>query len=196
MPAPKLINSRYDKQSAITNQLQPVWGRSRYVKAAVERGYNARRDLLEVIDNLKSLGFDHTTDLNRESVYGKLDHLENRTLGWRVTQLFDTLSRIGILERPKTRSNSSNFRRRAFYDRFFTFWRRATEHLQQHSFYTYEDQKYWANLIMRQVLRDGRRRRLPTGITRYDHILVDEFQDINPLDLAFIDAIRTYHRRI
>ena len=194
MPPPKLIKSRYEKQSAITNQLQPVWRRSRYVKAAVERGYNARRDLLDVIDDLKSLGFDHTNDLNRDLVYEKLDCLENRTLGWRVTQLFDTLSQVGILERPKTRSNSFNFRRRAFYDRFFTFWRRATEHLQQHSFYTFEDQKYWANLIMRQALRDGRRRRLPTGITRYDHILVDEFQDINPLDLAFVDAIRTYHR--
>ena len=48
--------------------------------------------------------------------------------------------------------------------------------------------------MMRQVLLDGRRRRLPTGITRYDHIFVDEFQDINPLDLALIDAIRKYHR--
>ena len=193
MPAPKLIRSS-ERQSTVTNHLQTTWKGNQYVKRAVERGYAARRDLLEVIDDLKSMGFDHTTDLNRDSVYKKLDYLENRKLGWRVTQLFETLSRIGVLERPKSRGKSSNFSRRAFYDRFFTFWRRATEHLRQHSFYTFEDQKYWANLTMRQVLRDGRRRRLPTGITRYDHILVDEFQDINPLDLSLIDAIRTYHR--
>ncbi len=194
MPAPKLINTSYERQLTVTNHLQPVWKANRHIKRAIDRGYNARRELLEVIDNLKSLGFDHTTDLNRNSVYGKLDDLERRMLGWRVAQQIATLSRIGVFKRSITPGSSSHFSRRAFYDRFFTFWRRATEHLEQQSFYTFEDQKYWAYQTLRQIDANGRRRRLPTGITRYDHILVDEFQDINPLDLAFINAIRTYHR--
>lgn len=194
MPAPRLIKTSYDKQSTISHHLQPIWKTNKFVKRAVERGFIARRELLEVIDALKSLGFDHTRDLNRDSVYCKLDYLESRGLGWRVTQQFQTLTRIGVLEKPKTRNGSQIFSRRAFYDRFFTFWRRATEHLQQHSFYTFEDQKYWAYLTLGQVSADGKRKRLPRGITRYDHILVDEFQDINPLDLALVNAIRTHHR--
>ena len=41
---------------------------------------------------------------------------------------------------------------------------------------------------------DGKPRTPISGAARYDHILVDEFQDINPLDLYLIRAISERHR--
>ena len=34
---------------------------------------------------------------------------------------------------------------------------------------------------------------MPKGITRYTHIMVDEFQDINPLDLELLIVATNYH---
>ena len=41
---------------------------------------------------------------------------------------------------------------------------------------------------------DGRRKPAITGAARYNHILVDEFQDINPLDLELIKAVALRNR--
>ena len=56
----------------------------------------------------------------------------------------------------------------------------------EQSLFTLEDQKYVALLDLQRQLAD---RRLPVGGSRLTHVLVDEFQDINPLDLALIKAI-------
>ena len=44
-------------------------------------------------------------------------------------------------------------------------------------------------LDLRSPGPDGKTRPFIYGAARYDHILVDEFQDINPLDLALIKVI-------
>ena len=41
---------------------------------------------------------------------------------------------------------------------------------------------------------DGKTPTALAGVARYDHIMVDEFQDINPLDLALIREITERHR--
>ncbi len=41
---------------------------------------------------------------------------------------------------------------------------------------------------------NGKPKPILSGVARYDHILVDEFQYINPLDLALIKAIAERHR--
>lgn len=78
---------------------------------------------------------------------------------------------------------------REFYDRFFTFWRDATASLLSQSTFTFEDQKYWPYLDLRSPGPDGKPKPFIYGAARYDHIFVDEFQDINPLDLALIKVI-------
>jgi DNA helicase-2/ATP-dependent DNA helicase PcrA len=75
---------------------------------------------------------------------------------------------------------------KAIYDSFFRFWRDATEHLISNATFTLEDQKYYAYLDERQKMEEGK---LLSGAARYDHVFVDEFQDVNPLDLALIKAI-------
>ena len=81
-----------------------------------------------------------------------------------------------------------------FYDRFFVFWRNAVERLLQESTFTFEDQKYWNFLDIGTDDRNGKPHGIPSGVTRYDHIMVDEFQDINPLDMALVRAVAERHR--
>jgi len=49
-----------------------------------------------------------------------------------------------------------------------------------------EDQKYFAYLNERERVENNS---FYKGVTKYDHIMVDEFQDINPLDLSLIKYI-------
>ena len=120
----------------------------------------------------------------------RLDTLEEQGLSWRIKEQFDLLTTIGVLDSPKTGDKEGpSASRRDFYDRFFIFWRKATESLLGQSTFTFEDQKYWMYLDLRSPGLDGRRKPAITGAARYNHILVDEFQDINPLDLELIKAV-------
>ena len=187
---PKLLVSRNDYHFAMLNQLRPVWERYQHVESAVTRSRNAPRRIMEIMDNLKSMGFDHTTDVNRDLFRSRLNDLDEQGLTWRVQEQFELLTRIGVLD-PVERRNSDGPSRnvRAFHSRFFTFWRDATKSLLGQSTFTFEDQKYWAYLDLKSPGSDGKRKRPISGAARYEHVLVDEFQDINPLDLALIKVI-------
>ena len=124
-------------------------------KNAITRYRNAPRRIMEIVDNLKSMGFDHTADLNRDLFRLRLKELEEQGLTWRIEEQFELLTRIGVLdavERGNVDSPSRNIR--AFYDRFFTFWRNATDSLLAQSTFTFEDQKYWAYLDLK-ISRPG-----------------------------------------
>ena len=76
--------------------------------------------------------------------------------------------------------------KRAVYDAFYAFWLEATKHLIDSATFTLEDQKYFAFQDERKSIEANR---LLSGAASYDHVFVDEFQDINPLDLALVHAI-------
>lgn len=186
----RLLQNSNDRHFAVLNQLRPVWiDRSHIAQAVSQRGRNART-LLDVMDNLKSMGFDHTTDTNFARFQGKIQSLKLQGASWRIEEQFDSLTRMGILE-SHSRNNIEHASRsgRAFYDRFFTFWRDASAFLLDQSTFTFEDQKYWPYLDLTAPGPDGKPKPFIYGAARYDHILVDEFQDINPLDLALIKVI-------
>jgi DNA helicase-2/ATP-dependent DNA helicase PcrA len=186
----RLLQNPTDRHFAVLNQLRPVWiNRSHIAQAVSQRGRNART-LLDVMDNLKSMGFDHTTDTNFERFQKRIQSLKLQGSSWRVEEQFDSLTRMGILE-SHTQNNieQASQSARAFYDRFFTFWRDASASLLDQSTFTFEDQKYWPYLDLRSPGPDGKPKPFIYGAARYDHILVDEFQDINPLDLALIREI-------
>ena len=54
-----------------------------------------------------------------------------------------------------------------------------------------DDQKYFAYLDERKKVEE---RNFLSGAARYNHILVDEFQDDNPLDLALVKATADRNR--
>ena len=193
----RLLKSNNDRYFAVRNQLRPDWIENPYIEpVATARNRKGVRDLLTVMDNLKAMGFDHTEDTNFSSFKDRLSGLESQGASNWIDEQFDILTRIKVLDSLIDLGSLLNggeerasTNRRAFYDRFFTFWRKATAHLIEQSTFTFEDQKYWAYLDLKSPGADGKDKPYIHGAARYDHILIDEFQDINPLDLKLIKVI-------
>ena len=189
---PRLLTTASERYFAMQNQLRPIWTSNPHIKPVVTKRGNTARTLMDVMDNMKAMGFVHDKDTNRSLYQERLDALEKQGLSWRVEEQFELLTKIDVLDRPKRGDpDGPSTSRRDFYDRFFTFWRKATERLLEESTFTFEDQKYWNYL---DFTSNGKPKPILSGAARYDHILVDEFQDINPLDLALIKATAERHR--
>lgn len=191
----QLLTDAAKRHFAVLNQLRPIWSNKPEIEQAVNsRGRNTRT-ILDVMDNLKSMGFDHTIDTSLATFQERIKGLEKQGASWRIEDQFDTLARINILEKYNRQNNQRTPTEiKEFYDKFFTFWRDATESLLGQSTFTFEDQKYWAYLDVRSPGADGKPKSRISGAARYDHILVDEFQDINPLDLSLIKAVVDRHQ--
>ena len=181
----KLLNNPDARFFAVRNQLAPIVEKHPSVTGARLLANNGPQDLMAVIDALKSLGFDHSQHTNFEKFNRHVDLLKARGLDALMVKQSDELIRLKVLEVPSDENSDLEevlVNRRQFYNKFFTFWRDAVKRLHEEITFTFEDQKYWNYLD------------LPTANpipvpSRYQHILVDEFQDINPLDLALIDLI-------
>ena len=190
----KLLKNNDDLYFAMRNQLRPVWAGNEYVEPVASKVGEGPRRLMQVMDNLKSLGFVHTKDTNRQLFDQRLEDLTSIGLSWRIQEQFDLLTDLGVLSPSSSGDGEgASTSRRQFYDRFFIFWRNATARLLEEATFTFEDQKYWNYLNMAGHLPGGRVQREVTGAARYDHVLVDEFQDINPLDLALVKSITFRH---
>jgi DNA helicase-2/ATP-dependent DNA helicase PcrA len=186
--SPKLITSKADFHFAMLNQLQGVWINHPHVRAAIEQKKNiAPRKLLSVMDSFKSLGFDHTRDQNFGNFSQHLTALRGQGLAWKLQEHLDELTKLGVLDSVSRRGLEVPIASdKRVYDAFFKFWREATAHLISNATFTLEDQKYYAYLDEQQKTADGK---MLSGAARYDQVFVDEFQDVNPLDLALIRAI-------
>ena len=182
----KLLTDSRSRFFAVKNQLAPIVSRHPNITPLLKKP-GGPRDLMVVIDALKSLRFDHTQHTDFDKFNAHVDTLESRGLKALIAKQFDELSNMGVLESVDTNDGSDSESRRQFYDNFFLFWRQAVERLHSELTFTFEDQKYWNYLD------------LPTANpipapSRFPHVLVDEFQDINPLDLALIDLIVKAHQ--
>ena len=190
----KLLTNKNDLHFAVLNQLQPVWRRHESIaKAIAQNKYRAPRRLMEVIDAFKALGFDHRRDGNMERFSRRIDELAGQHLDWRLLEQFHELASLEVLgtKYKKGGQESPRTGKRELYTNFFRFWREAVEQLITSATFTFEDQKYVAYLDEREKADDGS---FLSGVAGYSHILVDEFQDINPLDLALIKAIADRNR--
>ena len=140
---------------------------------------------MDMIDSFKSLGFDHVRHTSYSDFTHHWQELERQGLGWRLEQQINQLIRFDVLDDDVVGMNSPTQQGKV-YNAYFGFWREATEHLIESATFTLEDQKYFAFQDERTNIEQGR---LLSGAASYDHVFVDEFQDINPLDLALVRAI-------
>lgn len=184
----RLLKSKADYFFAVRNQLRPVWSRHEHVAGAIKAKKNkAPRQLMEIIDAFKSLGFDHTRHTNYPTFLGHVKDLNAQGLAARLHQQVDELARLNVIDTKfEGQHELAKTDKKLLYSRFFTFWRDAVEHLIAQATFTFEDQKYVAYLHERQAVEA---RSFLSGAAAYTHVLVDEFQDINPLDLNLIGAI-------
>jgi DNA helicase-2/ATP-dependent DNA helicase PcrA len=177
--SPRLNTTEAERSFCVQNALQPVWMRHDYVRKAIQaQAFSAGKTIMNLMDLMKSMAF-----LHRNSEKEIHQHLEALTaIGLRP-----------ILEYAfrDLRTNEDAF---AQFDEqfkaFVPFWREACQHLIEQSMFTLEDQKYVALLDLQDQRKAGRR---PVGAARITHLLIDEFQDINPLDLALIRELADWH---
>ena len=176
------------------NQLQSVWQLKKHkhireaITASAWNRANAPRLLMDMIDAFKSLAFDHNRHKSERAFLDHWESLEAQQLQWMLLDQAKKLVRYGILEEkyisdPNGMSNSG---KKQMYNRFYRFWCDATKRLAAEATFTIEDQKYYAFQDEQRNIENGNYLK---GAARHQHILVDEFQDINPLDLALIRAM-------
>ncbi len=184
----KLLTDSTSRFFAVRNQLAPILNEHPSITPLLNKP-GGPRGLMAVIDALKSLRFDHTQHTSFDKFDAHVDFLESRGLRALIAKQFDELSRMGVLDSIGSSDDHGKDAesRHQFYDNFFIFWRQAVDRLHGELTFTFEDQKYWNYLD------------LPTASpvlspNRFHHVLVDEFQDINPLDLALIDLIVKAHQ--
>lgn len=184
MQYPKLLTSKDDFHFAVKNSLQGIWSRHEAVRRAIEskgKGTNkVPREIMGLIDTFKTLGFDHTRDTDHDRFSARLATIRAQGLTARVNDAWDTLQRINVVPRTQATTDETVF------SAFYGFWLEAVAHQIASAAITLEDQKYVAYLDERKKADTGGHLQ---GAAGYEHVLVDEFQDINPLDLALVKAI-------
>src|SRR5690606_26118382 len=174
--SPRLNTSEADRSFCVQNALQPVWRRHNLIETAItHQQFSAGKVIMNLMDLFKGLAFDHKKDfawqlahLRKPPELGLLPILQAG---------FRDLAALGI-------GHDVPFER--MFEEFVAFWKEATAQLIEQSLFTLEDQKYVAWIDLQEQLSEGRK---PVGGARFTHVLVDEFQDVNPLDLALIDTI-------
>lgn len=184
-PGKELITQKYALKQLINHDLLPLCKRypGIYKCISTARGQAVNAPvLMDMIDILKSLGFTHLmsqSDYNR-----RVKELKDLGLYPMLDNMYLNLLRMeGML------SDSKEEQKKAITD-FFKFWKRAVIALEANNRYTLEDQKYWAKIYLESQIEQ---KKFPQGITKYTHIVIDEFQDINPMDMALIKTISKYN---
>jgi DNA helicase-2/ATP-dependent DNA helicase PcrA len=180
----KLINSKKDRYFCINNLLQSDWMEYSHLREVLENGrqrYQASYDLMDIIDIFKSLGFIHTNEIYFKEQFKNLK--EMGIFEYFLNSL-DPLYALNIL------NNKNNYEKEIL-NNFFPFWSRACEKMYNSSIFTFEDQKYWPFLDLKNQIESQKN---VYGNARLTHIFIDEFQDINPLDLYLLKSIIQVNR--
>ena len=98
---PKPIVSKYEKYLTMSNQLQPIWIKYKFIKKAMTEKRNksvAPCILMDVIDAFKSLGFNHVQHSNLGRFSQHLEKLQELDLTWNLEAQFEELAKLGVLD--------------------------------------------------------------------------------------------------
>lgn len=189
LKGPRLMTSTRDLYLCMMNVLRPIWETHERVAEILNdgrRGFRAARELMDLMDQVKGMGFRHDRH-DRIDVFNQhREWLEKHGLAPRFDALTHQLMDLEIV-----RVNAPDAVVWETFQHFFKFWREATEHLYRSAILTFEDQKYWPLVELERALIEGNR---DAGAYRYRHIVVDEFQDINTLDLNLLKVLARVSR--
>lgn len=174
---PRLHVSGFERTSMVKSVLAPAWS----AVPALEKGmkhqpFKLPKLLADLLDVMKTLGFDHE-DGSLRMADDRLEALEKLGLLSLIEDFMVRLEELGVL---------STRRWEPFLEVVLPFFNAACIQQFNTGTFTLEDQKYGAWLDQRRQLAAGKK---SIGGERISEILVDEFQDINPLDLSLILTI-------
>lgn len=173
-------SGKKDFHFLVRNTLRPVWAPNKKLAPIVQKNQFKFGVIMELFDTLKSSGFRHDKKNlaeHFEKQYQWLVHFGCENYVDR--NIFKPLEDLEFLD-PKAKTLGAQLKP------FLEFWRDSCEHLWNSAIITLDDMKYWSLLKLEEKYKDSY---FPEP-NRYHHIMVDEFQDINPLDLRLIDTLR------
>ncbi|MDQ0395546.1 3'-5' exonuclease [Labrys monachus] len=175
--SPRLHVSEFERSTMVKTILAPAWT----AVPALEKGmkhqpFKLPKLLAGLLDMMKTLGFDHE-DGSLRMADDRLNALDGLGLLPLLEEYIVRLEDLGVL---------TTRRWEPFLEVALPFFNNACTQQFNTSTFTLEDQKYGAWLDQRRQLASGHEMAKEARITE---ILVDEFQDINPLDLALITTI-------
>ena len=180
-----LVTNKVERTKLVFNDLNSVINKFPGIFSMIKSSRTKYRNaelIIDLIDLLKSLGFDHC--MTKAEYKNHCRQLKELGLLNLLNESYIKLLNaqgIDILDKKKSEQAISDF---------FKFWKKSVVKLNENLRYTLEDQKYWALQILKSNIEQ---KKFPKGVVKYSHILIDEFQDINPLDMTLINAISIYH---
>ncbi|MCQ2429739.1 MAG: ATP-dependent helicase [Clostridia bacterium] len=181
----ELAVTAFQRKNLVNHDLLPVAQKYERIGGLLRQARGQAQNapvIIDLMDTLKAFGFTHT--MRKSEFNAHLRYLKEIELYPLYKGSMDAL-----LRSEKVNTDDKKERDDAEWE-FFTFWKEAVVRLEASNRYTMEDQKYWARILLDERIADSR---YSHAAAQYTHILVDEFQDINPLDLDLIQAISLYH---
>jgi DNA helicase-2/ATP-dependent DNA helicase PcrA len=178
---PQLITDKKARYFCLINSLRPFWEKNKRICTVLsdKRKKNPACETIMVLnDTLKALGFRHDLMKSPEDIKTHLLYLDQCGMTNQVTAFQKSLMKLEII---KNQNDPHELKLH-----YFDFWAKTTDSMRRCAMLTLEDQKYWSLIELEQQLKMGQ---YTSGGGRYHHIMVDEFQDINPLDLNFLKTI-------
>jgi DNA helicase-2/ATP-dependent DNA helicase PcrA len=181
----RMLVDKRERKFVLGNQLRIVAKESKSVQKimGVKRDVvNKSPKIMDLMDSLKSLGLNHQK-IKRKEDFEKwhIQTCESELSDLYYAQI-EKMENIGLLPRH----NKESYTVKQLYDGYIRFHCAACRALKDMNFFTLEDQKYWGWLLLQDSPK-------VSGAVRYSHVMVDELQDINPLDMRFISAIVRQH---
>lgn len=176
--------SKVDKFFLIKNILRPIWKKHPYICEKLQSQQFKYSQVIEIFDSLKSAGFRHDSSNFYYDFETHILWLKENNLG----RYFESKIVEPIVNLELFNSNSNNLIDKV--KPFLDFWKESCNHLWNSSLISLDDQKYWALIKLQEKYGNNA---FPEP-NRYHHIMIDEFQDINPLDLFLIKTLQNVNR--
>lgn len=192
---PTLVVSRNEKADCVY-RLENLAAEHPIVASVARKSRSLAAGLLDHVDTLKNLDFrldDHWTKGQFLAHCGQLARLGIKP---QLEKLVVDLQKLRILSKPSVdaldkklglaREGDEAEEEQAaneLYERFYAFGRDLFISMYRRNRFTLNDQKYVALMLL-----ELEKARPPAG-KRLSHVLVDEFQDISPLDLSLVRSI-------
>ncbi|MDR1958828.1 MAG: ATP-dependent helicase [Planctomycetaceae bacterium] len=173
------------------HSMRPVWTQKKYerVQKLMQNNYlNRAKELFELIDNFKELGFDDNADndqfsanftflINDKVRFFKANLKALCSFGFITKVAYDNWDTQKIIENLQIR--------------WYPFFCDFSQGLYEQELITLNDQKFKANYFLQEKINTDNR---PRKSSTFSDIFVDEFQDVSPLDLMFIKSLVSYHQ--
>ena len=197
-----LVTRKADKAGCVARFVRSS-DRHGGVASVLKRRRSLAAGLLDHVDSLKNLGFRLDRGWGKEEFLEHCVALGDLALDPLLDRLISDLQKLDILPdpvrgaidrrlevAPTGRGKAGSDPRVELFEGFWPFAVDLFKSMYQTNHLTIDDQKYLALLSVEQARELGRP---PPPETRFTHVLVDEFQDISPLDLNLVRNIADSH---